>query len=329
LVHWEGYPTEEDTWEPIKNVENAQELIAKFHADHPDKPTPPAIVIRHMHREAKFEELVEHPKLYNYIDGIPGEGFIRPNKLPNIHVIVPLNPQQAENLLHQPLDPLPHLPSETRFVCIYETKPINAITMAIRLNPAHVPLHFYQIINPLDTRTMKGCYEFSPPTKLQYVPLWLNRDYSCFCQTRDNIPVLACHMTHIHLSQTIFTKNILTIPMPGRDILPHDIIVLMPMNAIAAMFNDGIHMFPRPWRYFPPIPPHIRHVWIFEEGEAGITTMVVLDQRGIPACLFYITNILYEEVMQSDYGFYHRQILRILPQHIFCRFHPSDMIRVW
>jgi hypothetical protein len=60
-----------------------------------------------MHREAKFEELTEHPKLYNYIDGIPGEGFIRPDKLPNINVIVPLNPQQAENLPHQLLDPFP------------------------------------------------------------------------------------------------------------------------------------------------------------------------------------------------------------------------------
>jgi hypothetical protein len=54
----------------------------------------------------------KHSKLYNYIDGIPGKGFIRPDKLPNIDVIVPLSPQQAENLLHQPLDPLPHLPSE-------------------------------------------------------------------------------------------------------------------------------------------------------------------------------------------------------------------------
>jgi hypothetical protein len=31
LVHWEGYPTEEDTWEPIENVKNAQKLIEQFH----------------------------------------------------------------------------------------------------------------------------------------------------------------------------------------------------------------------------------------------------------------------------------------------------------
>jgi hypothetical protein len=103
-------------------------------------------------------------------------------------------------------------------------------------------------------------------------------------------------------------KNILIIPMPGRNILPHDIIVLMPTHAVTAMFDDRIHMFPCLWRYFPPIPLHIRRVWIFEEEEAGITTMVTLDRRGIPACLFYITNVLYEEVMWSDYGFYRHQI---------------------
>ena len=43
LVHWEGYPTEEDTWEPAENVKHAQELITKFHADYPEKPAPPAM----------------------------------------------------------------------------------------------------------------------------------------------------------------------------------------------------------------------------------------------------------------------------------------------
>ena len=116
--------------------------------------------------------------------------------------------------------------------------------------------------------------------------------------------------------------------MSGCNIFSYDIIVSMLTHAVAAMY-DGIHMFPRPWRYFLPIPPHIWRVWIFEEEEAGITTMVALDWRGIPACLFYITNVLYEEVMRSDYGFYHHRIPWILPQYIFCRFHPSDLICVW
>ena len=153
MVHWEGYPTEEDTWEPVENVKNAQELIMKFHADYPDKPAPPAVTVRYMHREDELKALEENPRLFHYIYGTSGEGFKKPNRPASIDVTVPLNPQQAENLLHQPLDPLPQLPSEMRRVWIYETEPVNAITMTIQLDSEHTPLRMYQIMTPLDTRT--------------------------------------------------------------------------------------------------------------------------------------------------------------------------------
>ena len=35
LVHWKGYPREEDTWEPTENVKNTQDLIDKFHHSNP------------------------------------------------------------------------------------------------------------------------------------------------------------------------------------------------------------------------------------------------------------------------------------------------------
>ena len=38
LVHWKGFTGEEDTWEPIENLENAQEAIQEFYSKHPDKP---------------------------------------------------------------------------------------------------------------------------------------------------------------------------------------------------------------------------------------------------------------------------------------------------
>ena len=41
LVHWKGYLREEDTWEPIKNLENAPLAIEEFHRDHPDRPSDP------------------------------------------------------------------------------------------------------------------------------------------------------------------------------------------------------------------------------------------------------------------------------------------------
>ena len=30
LVHWKGFPPDDDSWEPIENLEGSQELIAKY-----------------------------------------------------------------------------------------------------------------------------------------------------------------------------------------------------------------------------------------------------------------------------------------------------------
>ena len=38
LVKWKNYPTEEASWEPKENLENAQEAIADFHKDNPAAP---------------------------------------------------------------------------------------------------------------------------------------------------------------------------------------------------------------------------------------------------------------------------------------------------
>src|SRR6202008_1710536 len=38
LMHWKGYPSEEDTWEPEKNVAHSPEAIADFHRRYPSAP---------------------------------------------------------------------------------------------------------------------------------------------------------------------------------------------------------------------------------------------------------------------------------------------------
>jgi hypothetical protein len=38
LVDWFGYSPKDQTWEPAKNLSNAQEIVAEFHRRYPDKP---------------------------------------------------------------------------------------------------------------------------------------------------------------------------------------------------------------------------------------------------------------------------------------------------
>jgi len=41
LVHWKGYERTDDSWEPIKNLEHALELIQSYwHKNHLNQPTP-------------------------------------------------------------------------------------------------------------------------------------------------------------------------------------------------------------------------------------------------------------------------------------------------
>jgi hypothetical protein len=39
LVHWEGYTHDDDTWEPIENLDDAQECLEEFHKKYPKKPS--------------------------------------------------------------------------------------------------------------------------------------------------------------------------------------------------------------------------------------------------------------------------------------------------
>ena len=38
LVHWKGYGSDEDTWEPARNLVNASDAIQEFYQQHLTKP---------------------------------------------------------------------------------------------------------------------------------------------------------------------------------------------------------------------------------------------------------------------------------------------------
>jgi hypothetical protein len=54
---------------------------------------------------------------------------------------------------------------------------------------------------------------------------------------------------------------------------------------------------------FGSIPPQIQRIWIYEDNAEGTTVMVVLDQNTLPVHLYFITNPLYADVMESQYKF--------------------------
>jgi hypothetical protein len=108
----------------------------------------------------------------------------------------------------------------------------------------------------------------------------------------------------------------------------HDVILSLPSHVVDDMIDNGVHVFPGPWLYFGPIPPQIQRVWIYEEDADGITVMVVLDQNTLPIRLYFITNPLYADVMESQYNFRRGQIPRIAPYRILRRFH-RHLMRIW
>jgi hypothetical protein len=182
LVHWEGYPREDDTWEPVANLKHAQELIDEFHEKHPDRPAP-ARQIRAMDFQAQLKDLEANPKLFNYLFGTPGEEFQQSKPLTNVDAIIPFSPSLADHLLSHPHNNafLPQLPTEIRRVWIYETEPVNAVTMMIRLDAKHVPTRLYQLLDPLTDHKLLGLYGCKAPSQPRRVSSWIVRDYAPHC----------------------------------------------------------------------------------------------------------------------------------------------------
>ena len=117
--------------------------------------------------------------------------------------------------------------------------------------------------------------------------------------------------------------------MPSRNVINRDIIIALPGHIITHMIEGGAHLLPRPWLYFPPIPPHIQRVWIYDDDEEAITTMLTLNRYTLPSRLYHLTNPLSLELMEVRYNFRRYCIPTRMPDHIRRRFRRRHLIRLW
>jgi hypothetical protein len=71
LVHWKGYTHDDDTWEPIENLDDAQECLKEFHEKYPNKPSHDRINVRAV--DSSCEKFLFDPNT-----NMPGTHFIPP-----------------------------------------------------------------------------------------------------------------------------------------------------------------------------------------------------------------------------------------------------------
>ena len=112
-VHWAGYPSYDDSWEPLANLlPTAEEAVREFHAANPTHPFPSALT-------ARFSMTSLSP-----------------------HVILAIAPEHAIRLrdgskTHEFRKY--RLPPDARFLWLYETAPLHGISTIIEVDSLRLP----------------------------------------------------------------------------------------------------------------------------------------------------------------------------------------------
>ena len=91
LVHWEGYTHDDDTWEPIKNLDDAQECLEEFHKKYPNKPS-------HDHVNVRAVDSSRKELLFDPATNMPGIHYVAPpDEIPQ-DVIIALPPHIVNDI---------------------------------------------------------------------------------------------------------------------------------------------------------------------------------------------------------------------------------------
>jgi transposase InsO family protein len=182
LVHWKGYPHEENTWEPPSHLQHAWKKVDEYHRKK-SLPLVLPLTIRTIE--------INDPRLFDPLDGVAGINFTHTLIPIPVDVIIPLTPLHVDYLLENVHEfPLlsPTLPPQTRRVWIYENEPVDAVTFVLRIDTEHVPLRIYQLLNPLRKNEIRNKYDCLEPSQPRYAPPWLKRDYSRHLSMITNTP---------------------------------------------------------------------------------------------------------------------------------------------
>jgi hypothetical protein len=211
LVHWKGYPREEETWELVSNITNAKDAVKDFHRAHPNAPRPtntrqlkfvPITVDNSIPRDATKQ-------VFDWTKGkLPGKPSQPCSSETITDVVLYIQPEHMTKITAQTKN---HdyrkyeLPYTVHRLWFFEMDPVDAITFMATTGPAKRPeevndssgignddfdaglkgckfgypiIQLYQFTNPLNRKTLKGKYGLVPPTS-HFVPLpWLSHDYT-------------------------------------------------------------------------------------------------------------------------------------------------------
>jgi hypothetical protein len=211
LVHWKGYPREEETWEPVSNITAAKDAVRDFHRAHPNAPRPTNT------RQLKFVPITVDDsvpcnttkQVFHWTKGkFPGKpAWLQDSKI-TTNVVLYIQPEHMTRIATQTKNhdyrkyELPHTIHRLWF---FETEPVDVITFMATTGPAKRPgevndssgignddfnaglkgckfgypiIQLYQFTDPLDRKTLKGKYGLAPPTSHFIPPPWLSRDYT-------------------------------------------------------------------------------------------------------------------------------------------------------
>jgi hypothetical protein len=192
LVHWKGYPREDDTWEPAANVKNSPDLVEEFHQAHPKRPSPtnnvrsqitasepPDIAVARLVSQV---EVAHDQRLYDEFTQQPGIGYQRSQPTPCNDALLMLTPTVMDQIHNREvsLDAIDMaLPTNVKRIWLYETEPVNALTFAAILDPkARNIAKLYQLTDPIGKSKLRTFYNFRVPRGLSMAPEWMLCDGS-------------------------------------------------------------------------------------------------------------------------------------------------------